>query len=93
MSVLAGEKFELRLIKSSDILLHEECEDNRYNKLIQRFKEEKILYNPLIVGRYKDKFILIDGANRYEALNRTGCKTILAQLVNYKSSKVRLRSW
>jgi hypothetical protein len=93
MSILAGEKFELRLIKSSDLSLHEECEDNRYNKLIERFKEEKVLYNPLIVGEYQDKFILIDGANRYEALSRIGCKAILAQLVNYKSSKVRLKSW
>jgi hypothetical protein len=93
MSILAGEKFELRLIKFDEVLLHEECEDNRYKKLIERFVSEKVLYNPLIVGRYKDRFILIDGANRFEALRQMGCRAILAQLVNYKSSKVRLRSW
>jgi hypothetical protein len=93
MSILAGEKFELRLIKSSNVLLHEECEDSRYSRLIERFNEEKILYNPLIVGSYEDKFILIDGANRYEALKQIGCGTILAQLVNYKGGKVRLKSW
>lgn len=93
MSVLAGEKFELRLIKASEVLLHEECDDNRFNKLIERFKEEKVLYNPLIVGKYKNKFILIDGANRFEALKRSGCKTILTQLVNYKDREVRLKSW
>jgi hypothetical protein len=93
MSILAGEKFELRLIKSDEVLLHEECDEKRFNKLIERFKEEKVLYNPLIVGKYKNKFILIDGANRFEALRLSGCKTILAQLVRYKSSKVRLRSW
>jgi len=93
MSILAGEKFELRLIKSDEVLLHEECEDNRYKRLIERFNEEKVLYNPLIVGRYKNKFILIDGANRFEALRQMGCKAILAQLVNYKSSKVSLKSW
>ncbi|MCI0448930.1 MAG: hypothetical protein L0Y79_03975 [Chlorobi bacterium] len=93
MSILAGEKFELKLIKSDEVLLHEECEDNRYKRLIERFSEEKVLYNPLIVGRYKDKFILIDGANRFEALKQMGCRAILAQLVNYKNSKVRLKSW
>lgn len=93
MSILAGEKFELKLIKSADVLLHEECDDNRFNKLIERFKEEKVLYNPLIVGEYKRKFILIDGANRFEALKLSGCKTILAQLVSYKSREVRLKSW
>jgi hypothetical protein len=93
MSILAGEKFELKLIRASDILLHEECEDNRYGRLVERFEQEKVLYNPLIVGRFNDQFILIDGANRFEALIRTGCKIILAQLVNYSSPEVKLRSW
>ncbi|MFI5212261.1 MAG: ParB N-terminal domain-containing protein [Ignavibacteria bacterium] len=93
MSILAGEKFELKLIRASDILLHEECEDNRYGRLVERFEQEKVLYNPLIVGRFNDQFVLIDGANRFEALKRTGCKVILAQLVSYSSPEVRLRSW
>lgn len=93
MSILSGEKFKLRLIPASEVLLHEQSEDKRYVKLIERFKQEKELYNPLIVGKYNDKYILIDGANRFEALKETGCKTILAQIVNYKSSKVRLKSW
>ncbi len=93
MSIYSGEKFELKLIRASDIRLHEECEDNRSNKLIARFKDEKVLYNPLIVAKNEDKYILIDGANRYEALNKLGCKSILAQLVDYKSSDVILKSW
>ncbi len=93
MSILAGEKFELRLLKASDILLHEECEDNRSSKLIERFEKENVLYNPLIVARIDSKYILIDGANRFEALNRLGCKTILTQLVDYSSPDVQLKSW
>lgn len=93
MSILAGEKFQLKLLPSEQILLHEECEDNRSGRLLERFKDENVLYNPLIVAEYEGKYILIDGANRFEALKNMGCKTILAQLVDYKSQDVKLRSW
>ncbi len=93
MSVLSGEKFELKLIPAEQVLLHEQCEDDRFNKLIERFNSEKVLYNPLIIGKFKKKYILIDGANRFEALKRIGCKTILAQLVDYASRTVKLKSW
>jgi len=93
MSILAGEKFELKLLSSSKILLHEECEDNRFGKLIARFNEERVLYNPLIIGKIEDKFILIDGANRFEALRNIGCLSILGQLVDYSSPDVTLKTW
>lgn len=93
MAVVAGEKFELNLLRVSDILLHEECEDNRSEKLVERFNREFVLYNPLIVGKYKGKYILVDGANRFEALKLVGSKLILAQLVKYGSKKVKLKSW
>lgn len=93
MSELYGEKFELRLIPTRDILLHEECEDDRAQKLLERFRFEKVLFNPLTVGEYYDKLILIDGANRFEALKDSGCKIILAQIVDYNSHKVQVRSW
>ncbi len=93
MSVLLGEKFELRLIPVEDVLLHEECEDDRASKLLERFKYEKVLFNPLTIGNYGNKMILVDGANRFEALKGSGCKIILAQIVNYNSYKVQVRSW
>jgi hypothetical protein len=93
MFTFLGEKFELKLLKSSDILLHEEVEDNRYERLYNRLKEDKVLYNPLIVGRYKKTYVLIDGANRFEALKKIGAKTILVQIVDYKSPCLKLKSW
>lgn len=93
MLIFLGQKFDLKLLKSSEVLLHEECEDDRYSKIYERFKEDKVLYNPLIAGRHDNKYVLIDGANRFEALRKMGCKTILAQIVNYKSPKLTLKSW
>ncbi len=93
MSFIAGEKFELVLLRSSEIFLHEECEDNRYSKLIDRFRNEQVLFNPLIVGKHNREYFLIDGANRFEALKRIGMKMILAQVVDYSSRDVTLKSW
>jgi hypothetical protein len=93
MSILAGEKFFLKLLPSDIIALHEECEDNRYGRLVERFTDEKVLYNPLIVAEHKGKYILIDGANRFEALKHMDCHSILAQIVDYDDPAVILKSW
>src|SRR4030095_13593196 len=93
MPIVAGEKFELRLIKHSDILLHGKSEDDRSTRLAKRFKQEKVLDNPLILGKYQNEYILVDGANRYEALGRIKCKLVLAQIVDYFSPWVVLKSW
>ncbi len=93
MPNLAGEKFELRLIRSLDILLHEEFEEDRSSRLASRFRAEKVLYNPLILGKHKGRYILIDGANRFEALNRISCRIVLAQIVDYMDPEVMLKTW
>jgi len=93
MPIVAGEKFELRLIRSSDILLHEDSENDRSARLARRFREEKILYNPLIIGRFRHRYLLIDGANRFEALKRISISIVLAQVVDYFSKNVLLKSW
>ncbi|MCX7877455.1 MAG: ParB N-terminal domain-containing protein [Ignavibacteria bacterium] len=90
---IAGEKFSLEILRLNDVLLHEECEDNRYRKLAESFKKDGFLSNPLIVGKAGRKYILLDGANRYQALKITGAKLILAQIVDYRSDKVKLRTW
>ena len=93
MSILAGEKFELKLLPSIAVALHEESENNRSSRLIERLKEEHVLYNPLIVANHNGNYILIDGANRFEALKHIGCRAILAQLVDYLSDDVVLKTW
>lgn len=93
MPNLAGEKFELRLVRTADILLHEEYEDDRSSRLVKRFRTEKVLYNPLILGRHRNRYFLIDGANRFEALKRISCKLVLAQIVDYLNPSLIIRSW
>lgn len=93
IATFAGENFSLELLKLEGVLLHEECEDNRYMKLAERLRKEGFLSNPLIVGKAGRKYILLDGANRYQALKINGAKLLLAQVVDYRSDDVKLRTW
>jgi hypothetical protein len=85
--------FELKLLKLSDINLHESTEEHRLKRVQRRIASENYLLNPVIVGRFNNEYILIDGANRYESLKRIGCELILCQIIDYKDRKVKLSTW
>ncbi|MBX7046589.1 MAG: hypothetical protein K1X86_12215 [Ignavibacteria bacterium] len=85
--------FELKVLKLSDIKLHEATENVRRTRVLDRINEAKYLNNPIIVGRYDNDLILLDGANRYSSIKALGCKLIIAQIINYKSPKTVLDVW
>lgn len=85
--------FDIRLVKLSDLLLHEATEHVRLDRVLGRISKDKFLNNPVIVGKYNDKLILLDGANRYSSMTSLGCKLILAQVIDYASPKTKLQTW
>ncbi|HEX2787703.1 MAG TPA: ParB N-terminal domain-containing protein [Ignavibacteria bacterium] len=85
--------FDLKLLKISDIKLHENTENKRLRNIFQRISHDKFLMNPVIVAKYDNDYILIDGANRLSSLQEIGCKLILAQIIDYKDKAIKLLSW
>lgn len=85
--------FELKVLKLTDIKLHEATEEVRRTRVLDRISEAKYLNNPIIVGKYDKELILLDGANRYSSIKSLGCKLIIAQIINYKSHKTILDVW
>jgi len=85
--------FELEILKIKDIKLHETTEYNRLRNVYDRIAGSKHLMNPVIVGRYNKDLILIDGANRLSTLKEIGCKLAIAQVIDYKNSKIKLKRW
>lgn len=85
--------FQLDLLKISEIKLHETTETYRLRNIYQRIATSKFLMNPVIVGKYKDDYILLDGANRLASLKEIGCKLVLAQIIDYLDPKIKLRKW
>ncbi|MFA5405092.1 MAG: hypothetical protein WC358_09175 [Ignavibacteria bacterium] len=85
--------FELELLRIKDIKLHETTEFNRLRNVFGRITGSKYLMNPVIVGRYNKDLILIDGANRLSTLKEIGCKLAIAQVIDYKNNKIKLKRW
>jgi len=85
--------FEIELLKIKDIKLHETTEFNRLRNVFGRIAGSKHLMNPVIVGRFNKDLILIDGANRLSTLKEIGCKLAIAQVIDYKNDKIKLKRW
>jgi hypothetical protein len=85
--------FELNILKIKDIKLHETTETKRLRNIYDRIAGSKYLNNPVIVGKVKNDFLLIDGANRLSTLTDLNCKLALAQVIDYKNPRIKLKTW
>ncbi len=95
---MEAKELRLAIVPLKDVLLHEEIEQQRVERLMQRLREDRTLKNPPIVteARAPDnwtRYIVLDGASRTSALRRLGIRDVLVQVVDYHSRDVRLESW
>lgn len=90
-----GETALLKILPFDEVLLHEKCDEERVEKLVGKLIQDKVLRNPLIVAgaEAEGKYIALDGANRYSALARIGCRHLLAQVVDYSAPGLELHTW
>ncbi len=81
----------LKAIPLSEVLIHEKTIPDRVNYLTEKIKIQGYLKNPVIVVKKGDKFIVIDGNHRIEALRSLSARTVIAQVFNY--SEIRVEAW
>ncbi len=86
---------DLRMLPSSNLVTHEDCDPRRVEKLSQRIKQEGVFKHPPIVAEIPgtDRFVVLDGANRTTAVQSLGMPHIVAQLVHYEEPEVVLDTW
>ncbi|MDR7416632.1 MAG: hypothetical protein QN193_09395 [Armatimonadota bacterium] len=84
---------DLAFVPTEDVLLHEECDPERVARLCERLREEGVLRNPPIAARLGSRAVVLDGANRTEALRELGACYVLLQRVDYEDPAVELRTW
>jgi hypothetical protein len=86
---------KLRIVAISDVVLHEECEAKRVQKLTERLREDNLLRNPPVVSEIEGgrRYMVLDGANRVTALREMGLRDILIQVVDYSDPRVILDTW
>ncbi len=83
----------LRIVQLDDVLLHEEVERKRVEKLMTRLKQDRLLKNPPIAAQFDSKYIVLDGATRTTALRLIHCRDIVVQIVDYLSPEITLETW
>lgn len=87
--------FHLQIVPLTEILVHEEFDQSRAYPLVERLKNDRFLANPIIVaGVEGNKYLQLDGMNRYSAFKMLGINSILTQIIDYNDQEeVELSSW
>ena len=82
----------VRVIETASVVPHEAHDEKRVVALTERLADEHILRNPPIVTPVDDKYVLLDGATRTEALSRNGYQHVVVQVVETDDS-LKLDTW
>lgn len=83
----------LRIVPVGNLILHEQTDPRRVEKLMQRVREDRLLKNPPVVAPMSEAgyYVVLDGANRTAALAGLGVRDAVVQVVDY--DQVRLDTW
>ena len=85
---------DLRIVDINNVLPHEISDIQRSKPLIERIRTAEYFTNPPVVAEIeKDKFVLMDGANRHNSLKHLGFPHILVQVADYRTEFIELGVW
>jgi hypothetical protein len=85
---------DLRIVPTASLLLHEETDPLRVERLARGLEADGVLRNPPVVAPLPDgRYVVLDGANRVTALRQGGYPHQLVQVVDYDAPEVRLEVW
>lgn len=79
-----GELPNLSIVPISEIIFHEDPDEERSSKLMEYLRKENRLKNPPVVATHSgnNKYILLDGANRLTALRALNIPDVLVQHID-----------
>lgn len=90
-----GELPNLRIVPISEIIFHEDPDEERSSKLIEYLRKENRLKNPPVVATHSGnkKYILLDGANRLTALGALDIPDVLVQHIDLFDPGLAFLQW
>lgn len=88
-----NETLALEVVPIDEVTPHEEIDEKRVVRLMQRLQNESRLINPPIVTRWNDRYIILDGATRFTALKRLEYPHIIVQVVDPTRDDFDLHTW
>ena len=81
------EKIELKLMKISSLLPHEQTIETRFQKLLANIKKNKWVA-PILVDM--NSLAILDGHHRTRVIKNLGYKSIPVYLADYKHSEIKV---
>ncbi|MCI0395763.1 MAG: hypothetical protein L0332_12230 [Chloroflexi bacterium] len=88
-----SETLSLEVVPIEQVLPHEQIDDKRVARLMDRLEEDGRLVNPPVVTYWDGKYIVLDGATRFTALQRLGYPYVIVQVVPAHSQEFALHTW
>ena len=73
------EVLPLRFVEVDQVLPHEAVDHKRSGRLAEQVRNEGVLRNPPLVARVDDRYVVLDGATRSDALRQLGYRHTVVQ--------------
>src|SRR5512140_3521369 len=95
---MEAKELRLAIVPLNSVVLHEEIEAKRIERLVTRLSEDRVLRNPPIATEVRApqgwlRYVVLDGASRTSALRKLKIPDIVVQIVDYHSPLIHLQSW
>lgn len=82
----------VRFVPLERVVPHEATDPRRAERLAERLQAESVLRNPTIVAAIGDRYVVLDGATRTDALHRLGASHAVVQDVGVEEG-LSLETW
>ncbi len=85
----------LQVVPTGSLVLHEECDPRRVEKLCRRLTEDGHLIHPPVAATIpgSEQYVVLDGANRAMAFAAMQIPHLVVQVVSYGDPGVELNTW
>ncbi len=90
-----GELPSLKILSISDIVFHEDYNEERVANLTESMRRGNILKNPPVVATHQTQgsYILLDGANRLTALKSLDISDVVVQVIELDDPGLLILNW
>jgi threonine dehydratase len=89
----ANETLSLELVPTDLVIPHEQIDEKRVARLVERLEEDGRLVNPPVTTYWEGKYIVLDGATRSTAFKRLGYPHVIVQVVDSHRDDFELHTW
>jgi hypothetical protein len=88
-----NESLALELVPTELVIPHEQIDEKRVARLMERLEDDGRLVNPPVTTFWEGKYIVLDGATRSTAFKRLGYPHVIVQVVEAQRDNFELHTW